>query len=169
MPHPVYSHIFGTLALIAMMISVSLFAEGILYISYLQTQKARLSEVAESVARELVEIVSVHTLGEGGFTYMQLKIPQTIGGSAYIIKLEELDENRLLVKVCLQHNEIVKVVAVPNFGTGTIHVVNITVIDTSRQIEYGPELYVPCKKPIVFVLRKDNKYYIALGKSISGG
>ncbi|RLE83528.1 MAG: hypothetical protein DRJ39_04735, partial [Thermoprotei archaeon] len=81
----------------------------------------------------------------------------------------ELDENRLLVKVCLQHNEIVKVVAVPNFGTGTIHVVNITVIDASRQIEYGPELYVPCKKPIVLVLRKDNKYYIALGKSISGG
>ena len=169
MPHPVFSHLFGTLALIAIMVIVSLFAEAMLYVAFLQTQRTRLAEVAESVAREIVEIVSIHTLGEGGFTYMNLKIPQTVGGAAYIIELEDVEENRLLVKVRLQHHQVVKVVVVPNFGSGAVRVLNHTVIDNTRGIEYGPVLYVPCKNPIVVIIRQNKKYYVALGKSINSG
>jgi len=166
MSHPVFSHLIGTMALISAMIIVSLFVEGILYVAFIQTQEARLAEVAEAVAREIVEIVSVHTLGEGGFTYMDLTIPQLLGEAAYKIELQESGENRLVVKVSMQHHQVVKVVVVPNFGTGAVRVANQTIIDNSRNLEYGPTLLVPCKKPKVIVYRVGNNYYIALGREL---
>jgi len=76
MPHTVFSHIWGTLGLLSIMIIVSLYAEGILNIISLQIHRTELKEVAESVAKEIIEVVSIHTLGEEDFTLMDLNIPR---------------------------------------------------------------------------------------------
>ena len=166
MPSPIFTHLLGTLALIGMFFSIAIFMSFVGWISYLEAQKARLSEIAESVAREIVEIVSVHTLGEGGFTYMNLNIPQTIGSSGYTIQLEEGGENRIIVRVYLQTYDVIRVVVVPNFGEG-----NVRVIDgeyEERGFIYSYRLNVPCNNPVVIVKRAvvNNQviYYIALGR-----
>ncbi|RLE74967.1 MAG: hypothetical protein DRJ56_06485 [Thermoprotei archaeon] len=162
MPHPVYSHLFGTVALIGIMVAVGAFVHAVATQAYFDTQRARLAEVAESVAREVVEIASLHTLGEGGFTYMDLHLPQTVGGDAYTVRLVEVEENRVAVIAELQYGYAIRVIVVPNFGSGALRVLE-------GELELGgfvfsDALRVPCERPVVAVISMGGEYYVALGR-----
>jgi len=162
MPHPVYSHLFGTIALIGMMLSVGVFAYGIATQVYFETQQARLAEVAEAAAREVVEIVSLHTLGEGGFTYMDLHVPQTVGGEAYRLRLEEMEENRMAVVAELQYGYAIRVIVVPNFGSGAVRVLEGE-LERSGFV-FSSALNLPCEHPVVAVISMGGEYYVAFGR-----
>ena len=166
MPHPVFSHLFGTLALVGMMLAIGVFAYAVTTNAYLESQRARLAEVAEAAAREVMEIVSLHTLGEGGFTYMDLHVPQTVGGDAYRLRLLEVEENRIAVVAELQYGYAVRVVVVPNFGSGAVRVLQEEL--ERGEYVFGSALCMPCADPVVAVISRGGDYYVALGRRAGG-
>jgi len=167
MPSPVFSHIWGTLGLISIMMVISLYATGVLGIISAQIHEVELSEIAESVAREAVELISIHTLGEGGFTYMELNVPQTIDDEGYVIELAEKSDGHIIVKVRLMSG-VRESIAELNLGSGPIRVFNGSAVDLERGIQYGYRLELPCKKPMILMMRNGDTYFIALGKSLGG-
>lgn len=171
MASPVFSHLMGTLALLGVMVILIGVFLAIQFIITLEIQNVRLSEVAETTAREIVELVSVYTLGGGNLSYMYLTVPQTIGGQAYDIRLENAGEGKIIVRVKLQIYEQVRVVVAPNFGENPVNVIaNDTVID---DIKVSPEILLPAPecslngnrvrgKPAIVAFREGEKIYVGL-------
>jgi len=126
LPTPIFTHLMGTLALLSVLVILTGIFTAVFFFSQLTVQRIRVTEVAESVARELVELASVHTLGGGPLTYMYITVPPTIYGQAYNITLQQAGEGKILVTVSLQLYREVRVVVVPNFGKCRIKVVNGT-------------------------------------------
>lgn len=173
MPHPVFSHVMGTIALIGVIIQVAYYTTVVSWIAFRETQTARLSEIAESISREIVEIVSVHTLGEGNFTYMDLTIPRKVGGRPYEVLISKVEENQVEVAVSLQHNSILKVITIPNFGGGSIEITSSVPCGTppAAGVTFDVRLRMPLAKgrsPIVVVWRCGGRYYLGLGSRGEG-
>lgn len=124
MPEPVITHIIGTIALLGVALLVVASISAVQQIAYLDALSVMLSEVAESCARELVELVSLQTLGGGEYTYMKLTLPPLLGDQPYNLSLENVAENVILVKAQLQLLQQVKVVVTPNFGKAPVYAVS---------------------------------------------
>ncbi|MCD6209065.1 MAG: hypothetical protein J7J67_02625 [Thermoproteales archaeon] len=171
MSSPVFSHIMGTLALIGAMVIIIAVFLAVQFMAMLEIQNVRLSEVAETTAREIVELVSVYTLGGGNLTYMYLTVPQTIGGQAYSIRIEGTSEGVIVVRVKLQIYEQVRVIVTPNFGERPVKVVaNDEVIGG---IKVSREILLPAPerlssgvgvrgKPAIVVFRDGENIYVGL-------
>ncbi len=137
----VFSHMMGTLALLGVMFFLILTFSIVYFVTQMNIQDLRLAEVAESVAREIVEIASVHTLGGGRLTYMYLTIPQEIYGQGYQVELLNAGSGRLIVRVKLQTYEEVRVVVVPNFGESNVKALESEI--TVGDITVSPMLRLP--------------------------
>jgi len=127
MPDPVIAHVIGTIALLGsalLMVAAISIAQQV---SYMQAVNIMLAEVAESCARELVELVSVHTLGGSGVTYMALTLPSSLAGQPYNLSLVNRGDNVIEVRAQLQLYRQVRVVVTPNFGRGPVYAVSGTV------------------------------------------
>ncbi|MEM3944226.1 MAG: hypothetical protein QXL98_04195 [Thermofilaceae archaeon] len=124
MPEPVITHIIGTIALLGVALLVVASISAVQRIAYIDTLSVMLSEVAESCARELVELVSLQTLGGGEYTYMKLTLPPLLGDQPYNLSLENVAENVILVRAQLQLLQQVKVVVTPNFGKAPVYAVS---------------------------------------------
>lgn len=123
MSSPVVSHVILTSALLGAMFVVLAVYGYLSFIQQVQNINLALSEVAESVAREAVELVSVFTLGGSSTSYMTVTLPSTLAGQPYILELEEEGENVLKVVARLQLYQQARVVVTPNFGKEPVHVV----------------------------------------------
>lgn len=141
MPDPLVSHVVGTTALIAAAFLVIASAAAVQQALYVQTVNLMLSEVAESCARELVELVSLHTLGGGEYTYMLLTLPPSLGGQPYNITLESTGENVMVVRAQLQLHRQVRVVVTPNFGPAPVYAV--TGVVKFGELTVAPYLLLP--------------------------
>jgi hypothetical protein len=96
-------------------------------VNYMQAVNLMLAEAAESCARELVELVSVHTLGGSGVTYMVLTLPSSLAGQPYNLSIVNRGDNVIEVRAQLQLYRQVRVVVTPNFGRGPVYAVSGTV------------------------------------------
>jgi len=123
MPYPVVTHLLLTAALVGAMLIMLAVHSYILFTQQLQNINLALSEVAESTAREIVELVSVFTLGGGSYSYMVMTLPSTLAGQPYELLLGEEGENVIKVVARLQIYQQVRVVVTPNFGREPVHVV----------------------------------------------
>jgi len=122
-PEPVVVHVIGTTVLLSATLLIIASVTIVQTINYYQTLSAMLSEAAESCAREIVELVSVHTLGGEELTYMILTLPQSLGGQPYNLTLENVRENMIAVKAQLQIHRQVRIVVTPNFGQAPVYAV----------------------------------------------
>jgi len=123
MTSPVFSHLLGSLTLLGVMIIIIATFVAVQFIVESSLQELRLSEVAESIAREIVELASIYTLGGSDLSYMDLKIPESLKNQGYKIELQDLGNGRFVVRVNLQVYQQVCVVVVPNFGERVVQVV----------------------------------------------
>jgi len=156
MPSPLISHLVGTAALLgAALLILSAFSYSY-FMAYMSSVNLMLNEVAESVAREIVEIVSVQTLGGGNYTYMYLTVPDTLHGQPYLITVQDVEENKLLVSASLQIYRQVRVVVTPNFGRNPVHAVSGTLVVPSSQLQVSDKILLPLPpgyKPAVVTFR----------------
>lgn len=125
-PEPVITHVIGTVVLLSAALLTVASVTIIQQINYVQTLNAMLAEAAESCARQIVELVSIHTIGGGDYTYMALTLPQSLGGQPYNITLENVGENMLMVIAQLQLHRQVRIVVTPNFGQAPVFAVSTT-------------------------------------------
>ena len=171
MSSPVFSHLMGTLTLLGVMLILIGVFTIIQFVVLMNIQNARLSEVAETTAREIVELVSVQTLGSSNLSYMYLTVPQSLGSQAYSISIEKAGEGKIIVKAKLQIYEQVRIVVTPNFGENPVNVVDneevIGGIRVSKQIflpapervENGREVK---GKPAIVAFRQGKNIYLGL-------
>lgn len=127
MPDPVVAHVIGTIALLGSAFLVVAAVSVLQQVHYMQAVNLMLAEVAESCARELVELVSVHTLGGSGVTHMVLTLPSSLAGQPYNLSLANRGDNVIEVRAQLQLYRQVRVVVAPNFGRGPVYAVTGTV------------------------------------------
>lgn len=123
MPEPLIVHIIGTTALLSAVFLIVASFTMIQQINYVQTLNVMLAEAAESCAREIVELVSIHTLGGEEVTYMTLNLPSSLGGQPYELILENAGENTIVVRAQLQIHKQVRIVVTPNFGQAPVYAV----------------------------------------------
>lgn len=116
MPDPVVTHVIGTMTIVGAAVIILASFTFIQYMSYMESVNLMLAEAAESAARELVEIVSVYTMGGSGVSYMIPFLPETLGGQPYLLHLSGGGDNVLNVTARLQIYRQVRVVVMPNFG-----------------------------------------------------
>lgn len=147
MPEPVVAHVIGTVVLLSVALLTVASVTIVQQANYVQTLNAMLAEVAESCARQIVELVSIHTIGGGDYTYMELTLPQSLGGQPYNITLVNLGENMLIVIAQLQLHRQVRIVVTPNFGQAPIYV-------ASTVTKFGDLIISPT---ILFPLPPDRK------------
>jgi len=126
-PEPIVAHVVGTVALLGAAVLVVAAITAAYQLYYMQTLNLMLAEVAESCARELVELVSVHTLGGSGVTYMALTVPSSLAGQPYNLSIVSRGDNVIEVRAQLQLYRQVRVVVTPNFGRGPVYAVPGTV------------------------------------------
>jgi hypothetical protein len=126
-PDPVVAHVIGTIALLGAALLVVAAVTMAQYVNYMQTLNLMLAEAAESCARELVELVSAHTLGGGRVTYMVLTLPSSLAGQPYNLSIANRGDNVIEVRAQLQLYRQVRVVVTPNFGRGPVYAVSGTV------------------------------------------
>ena len=164
---PVISHLMGTITLLGIMVVIVAVFLGAQLVINMNVQKLRLTEVAESVARELVELASVHTLGGSGVSIMHLTVPQDIYGQGYTIELEDVGGGKIIVKVRLQVYQVVRVVVVPNFGRSSIKVISGEVSLPEYGITASPRILLPTpctesgrKQPVLVAFSQDSTVYI---------
>ena len=163
----------GTITLLSVMIIITVTFTGMQAIIDSSLQSLRLSEIAESVAREIVELSSVHTLGEGKLTYMWLTLPSETRGQGYAIYLDNLGNGRFLVRVRLQTYQQVRVVVVPNFGERAVQIV-------TGEVKFSDNFYVSNKlllpiperlvngmsvegRPVIVAFDQGGKVYLGIG------
>ena len=127
MPDPVVTHVIGTIALLGSVLLMVAAISMAQQVNYMQAVNLMLSEAAESCARELVELVSVHTLGGSGVTYMVLTVPSSLAGQPYNLSIVNRGDNVIEVRAQLQLYRQVRVVVTPNFGRGPVYAVAGTV------------------------------------------
>ncbi len=177
MASPIFSHLMGTLALMGVMFIIVAAFIGLGFLVSMQIQNVRLAEVAESTAKEIVELVSVQTLGGGSMSYMYLHVPPTIANQAYEIIIDQVASDKILVKAKLQLYEQVRVVVTPNFGKNPVRVVNGTV--TVNGINVTNRLLLPTPprvvggeempgKPVIVTYRSGGYVYVGFGVVYGG-
>ncbi|MEZ0345637.1 MAG: hypothetical protein ABWK01_03725 [Infirmifilum sp.] len=127
MPDPVISHLIGTVTLLGVALIITAAFTYVEYSNYMSSLNLMLAEVAESAGREIVEAVSVYTLGGSGASYMLMTLPSTLGGQPYLVHISGGGDNILQVTAKLQVYQQVKVVVMPNFGRYPVRAVNGTV------------------------------------------
>lgn len=123
MPSPVVTHVMLTSALLSAMAVILALFSYLQFANQMQNINLALSEVAESAAREIVELCSVFTLGGGEYSYMVMTVPSTLAGQPYVLELSEEGGNVIRVVARLQLYQQVRVVVTPNFGREPVHVV----------------------------------------------
>lgn len=161
MPEPVITHIVGTIALLGVAMLVVASVAVVQRLAYVDTLSVMLSEVAESCARELVELVSLQTLGGGEYTYMKLTLPPLLGDQPYNLSLENVAENVILVKAQLQLLQQVKVVVTPNFGKAPVYAVSG--ITKFGEIVVSPYVLIPTPsgmEPAIVAVKAGNAIYV---------
>lgn len=177
MASPIFSHLMGTLALMGVMFIIVAAFIGLGFIVSMKIQNIRLAEIAESTAREIVELVSVQTLGGGSMSYMYLHVPQTVSNQAYEIIIDQVAADKILVKAKLQLYEQVRVVVTPNFGKNPVSVVNGTVTVNGISVSNKLLLPVPPRvvnsteilgKPVIVAFRSGDRIYIGMGVVYGG-
>ncbi|MGB9786046.1 MAG: hypothetical protein ACPLRJ_02070 [Infirmifilum uzonense] len=154
MPSPVISHIIGTIAVLQAVVVMLAVFSFVSFVFNMRTQNLMLGEVAESAAREVVELISVYTLGGNSTSYMFLSLPDTLGGQPYMLKIGESSQNVLNITARLQIYSQVRVVVTPNFGRNPVHAVRGTRIIGALKI--SDSLYMPLPpgfKPVVVAFR----------------
>ncbi len=162
MPAPVISHIIGTVTLLAIALTLVEVFSFVAFVYNMETVNVMLSEVAESCAREIVELVSVHTLGGGEYTVMLLRVPDDLGGQPYVLQVSDVAENKLLVNASLQIYQQVRVVVTPNFGTNPVRAVS-TDTQVSQGIVAKPRIFLPLPqgyRPALIVFRQGDYLYV---------
>ena len=127
MPDPVVTHVIGTIALLGSVLLMVAAISMAQQVNYMQAVNLMLSEAAESCARELVELVSVHTLGGSGVTYMVLTVPSSLAGQPYNLSIVNRGDKVIEVRAQLQLYRQVRVVVTPNFGRGPVYAVAGTI------------------------------------------
>ena len=163
---PVISHLLGTITLLGIMVVIVAVFLGAQLVINMNVQELRLTEVAESVARELVELASVHTLGGSGVSIMHLTVPQEIYGQGYTIELENIEGERIIVRVRLQIYQVIRVVVVPNFGKSSIEVVSGEVSLPGLGTTVSPRLLLPIppgsgeRRPALVAFSQDDTVYL---------
>ncbi len=169
MASPIFSHLMGTLALMGIMFIIIAVFAGLGFLINMRIQNVRLAEVAESTAREVVELVSVQTLGDSELSFMYLHLPSSISNQAYEIIMSQAGSGKILVKAKLQIYEQVRVVVTPNFGENPVKVVNGTVTVNGLQVSDKLLLPTPVRviggrevagKPVVVAFRRGHNIYI---------
>jgi hypothetical protein len=161
MVSPVITHVIGTIAILQSVIIILAVFSFMGFVYQMQNQNIMLGEVAESAARELVELISVYTLGGSSTSYMYLTLPDTLGGQPYVIQLGESGANVLNVTARLQIYQQVRVVVTPNFGQNPVHAVKGTV--TVGSLTISDTLYLPLPpgwKPVIVAFRSGNSIYV---------
>jgi len=162
-PYPAVTHLILTAALVGVMVMVLAAYSYTLLAQQLQNVNLALSEVAESAARELVELVSVFTLGGGSYSYMVMTLPSTLAGQPYELLLGEEGENVIKVTARLQIYQQVRVVVTPNFGKEPVHVVGAA--DCAQPVEIpglgsvssSIRLPLPSGRPVVVAYRQEGR------------
>ncbi|MEM1508302.1 MAG: hypothetical protein QXY49_06075 [Thermofilaceae archaeon] len=161
MPSPVISHLIGTLTMLGVALLILSAFSFTYFTAYMQSVNLMLAETAESVAREIVELVSVQTLGGGEYTYMYLTVPDALGRQPYSVRLQELSENKLLVNASLQIYYQVRVVVTPNFGQNPVHAVRGVVTVAGIQVSDTILLPLPLGyKPAIVAFREGEYIYV---------
>jgi len=91
-------HVIGTIALIGLIIAAGLSYTIIISFIEADVNKKQLNQIAEHVALNLVEIISLVTFANYSDIYAQMKIlklPSDLGGKAYTIQLiNETSQNQ---------------------------------------------------------------------------
>lgn len=161
MSSPVVSHIIGTLAVLQSVI-LMLAAFSFLEFQYnMQAQSLMLGEVAESAAREVMELVSVYTLGGTSTSYMVLSLPSTLAGQPYTLTIGESAQNVLNVTARLQVYYQVRVVVTPNFGQNPVHAVKGSV--SIGDLTVKDTLYMPLppgQVPVVVAFKQGDSILV---------
>jgi len=161
----------GTLALLGILVTIVAVFLGVQLVVHLSIQRVRLAEIAESVARELVELASVHTLGGSGVSVMCLTVPSEVYGQGYVVELGDLGNGRMVVRVRLQTYQVVRVVVVPNFGQSEIRAINGRVRVTELRTDISPVLLMPppsgAGRPALVAVTQGDVVY--LGFAVIGG
>jgi len=157
MVSPVISHIIGALAILQAVVIILAALSFMVFLYQMQSQNVMLGEVAESTAREIVELISVYTLGGSSTSYMLLTLPDTLGGQPYVMYIGESGENVLNVTARLQLYQQVRVVVTPNFGQNPVHAVRGSV--NVGALIVSDTLYMPLppgRRPVVVAFRDGN-------------
>lgn len=116
MPDPVIAHVIGTMTLLGALLIITAALTYIHFSTYISSVNLMLAEVAEAAAREIVEVVSIYTLGGAGVSYMEATLPETLAGQPYLIRISGGGDNVLEITARLQIYQQVRVVVMPNFG-----------------------------------------------------
>ncbi|MEM1516968.1 MAG: hypothetical protein QXD46_01550 [Thermofilum sp.] len=116
MSDPIVAHVIGTITLLGALLIITAALTYIHFSNYIDSVNLMLAEVAEAAAREIVEVVSVYTLGGAGASYMKATLPDTLAGQPYLIRISGGGDNVLEITAMLQIYQQVRVVVMPNFG-----------------------------------------------------
>lgn len=126
MPSPIIAHVILTMALLGAFILTAALAASIYFVQSLTNVEVALCEVAESVARDIVKLVSAHASSNAYCTCIELVLPPTLAGYAY--EIEIIGEGRyiegrgnLQVEVRLQHYRQKRVRITLNLERGVVH------------------------------------------------
>lgn len=161
MPEPLVVHVIGTITLLSAALLVVASVTIVQSINYVQTLNTMLAEAAESCAREIVELVSVHTLGGEELTYMVLTLPQSLGGQPYNLTLRNVGENVIAVVAQLQLHRQVRVVVTPNFGQSPVYAVQESI--KLGDLLVSPTILLPTPygwHAVLVAIRRDDAVWI---------
>jgi len=168
MASPVFSHLMGTLALLGLLFVVTSAFLGLQYYTTLQIQQVRLNEVSKAATREIVEMVSLFTLGGGDFSYMYLTLPGALGGQGYNLTL--VQEGKFIVlRTSTQVYGISRLTTETNIVTPPVAVVSSPVVVNGIKVTNSILLPVPPKyaggvyiegKPVIVAFRSGGTIYI---------
>lgn len=161
MPEPLVVHVIGTITLLSAALLIVASVTIVQSINYVQMLNAMLAEAAESCAREIVELVSVHTLGGEELTYMVLTLPQSLGGQPYNLTLENVGENIIAVRAQLQLHRQVRIVVTPNFGQSPVYAVQESV--KLGDLLVSPTILLPTPfgwEAVLVAIRRENAIWI---------
>jgi hypothetical protein len=167
MPSPVVSHLIGTLSVLSAVILILASFNFIQFQYEMRVTNLMLGEVAESAAREVVELISVYTLGGSSTSYMFLTLPDTLGGQPYSLYIDETSENILRITARLQVYQQVRVVVTPNFGQNPVHAISGS--RTVGSLVVSDTLLMPLppgKKPVVVAFKDENTIYVGFSSVI---
>jgi len=164
MPHSVYSHLWGTIAMISVFLSITLYFFGLQEFFLTDVLKIRLQEICDDVSTSLTELIELKIASNStGFTVKSLDIPTGIKEKGYYLEIKVDNNNRIYIyartltypyiestsKLLIKHSSYVSVLSPGEYN-------NIVVEDV---------LFSGVNNPIIIVFRDiDGTIKIGLGR-----
>ena len=156
----VFTHILGTLAVIAVTLAVITVFQGVADYYCLEATRVQLREVVEAVGRGVVEAVSLHTIGGGSVTVMELKMPLRISGMSYTVRIRGESSGVVELVGTLSNLNYTRTIVLPNFGEGVVEAVEgpVTLECSGVELEVSDNVRMPLSGRVyVVILREGEK------------